>query len=242
MCIAILQRRKIKRKILSNCFDNNPDGAGYMFHDGQELIIKKGFFTFKGFYSNYIDDWNKYKKVSDFILHFRIMTSGLKNSRNCHPHVVQMEKEKVKLAFVHNGIIDIETEYVSSDSIAFAKLLKQLPKNFLNNNAIISLIETRIEKSKLIFMDNKGETTIVNEDLGEWEKGNWFSNTSYSYQTYFKKKAIKELPIYDHCEFCGEALKDWENSLYNHEGYDICYNCYMAFTFDSPRKEVEEYA
>jgi hypothetical protein len=41
------------------------------------------------------------------------------------------------------------------------------------------LIKNFIGYSKLIFMDRKGRSSIINSDKGVWDGGVWYSNTSY---------------------------------------------------------------
>jgi hypothetical protein len=50
MCIAVYKRVGVKMpsdKILETCFENNSDGAGYMFAHGGKVNIKKGFMTLR---------------------------------------------------------------------------------------------------------------------------------------------------------------------------------------------------
>ena len=55
MCIAILKKNghEISKQTLKNCFDSNPDGAGFMFADNGSLFIHKGFMNFDTFYKSY---------------------------------------------------------------------------------------------------------------------------------------------------------------------------------------------
>jgi hypothetical protein len=54
-----------------------------------------------------------------------------------------------------------------------------LPKNFLSNEAILKMMEDYIGTSKIIFITAANEWVILNETLGKWVDGNWFSNESY---------------------------------------------------------------
>ena len=76
MCIAIA--KKIHSKCpsldtLRNCWDSNPDGAGFAFNDAGRVVIKKGFMTWNDFKTA----WLRYSKRYDFdnrgvLIHFRI--------------------------------------------------------------------------------------------------------------------------------------------------------------------------
>lgn len=184
MCIIVYKPkdRILSKNTLENCFMNNNDGAGYMFSENGELIIKKGFFSFNKFYDSYMEDHLK----SNVVLHFRISTQGSVEKKNCHPFYVNNT-----LGFAHNGILGITTPKGSkkSDTNLFnCWILRKLPTDFLTNKAIMLLIEEYIGRDKLAFMDNNGDVTLVNEKAGNWGitgdcEGSWFSNTSYRWKT-----------------------------------------------------------
>mgnify|MGYP003135485084 CR=1 FL=1 len=184
MCIAILKPHKetISKDTLETCFNNNSDGAGYMFAKDNRLQFFKGFFTFEKFYESYkrnvVDNDNPMSAI-----HFRITTHGLSDKSNCHPF-----KINENLGFIHNGVINmVETHKIKSDTSMFNnRVLKHLPKGFIRNQAITSLIEESIGSSKLVFLDNKGNYLISNENLGEWKNNIWFSNDSHEcYVNYY---------------------------------------------------------
>lgn len=181
MCIAIKNTRNtISKKTLRNCWNNNDMGAGILYiNQAGHLSDFKELVSFDNFYKayQYIRSITKHP----VILHFRIATHGKINKENCHPFYVSE-----KLGFVHNGIISIDTPYKEySDTWHFNELLKRLPENFLSNEAIMLLIEEFISWSKLIFMDNKGKVTIVNEKDGQMHKGDWYSNGTYKETNYY---------------------------------------------------------
>ena len=180
MCIAVYKPagKQIFKRILKNCWNFNDDGAGFMWsHDGF-LHYEKGYFSFRSFYRNYRRTENEYPE-SDFVLHFRIATSGGSGVADCHPFWI-----KNGVAMVHNGIFTNWSfaNTKESDTALFCKsVLAKLPKGFLFNKAILELIEQycKQELSKLIIMDGDGTIRIINEKAGIWDKGIWFSNGSY---------------------------------------------------------------
>jgi len=195
MCIAILNNSHspIKKATLKNCFNNNDDGAGYVFSKDNKLQFKKGFFTFKSFWNSYNRDMIENKNPITAI-HFRITTHGKTNADNCHPFQVNK-----KLGFIHNGIIQmVSTDAKRSDTNMFnEKLLKQLPSNFIRNSAIMNLIEESIGQSKLVFLDNEGRYVIANESLGHWVDNVWYSNDSYiKCNTYYGQYSYYGVPAY----------------------------------------------
>ena len=118
MCIAIAKNSGIKcpsLDTLRNCWDSNPNGAGFAFNDAGRVVIKKGFMTWNDFQTA----WLRYSKRYDFdnrgvLIHFRISTHGGTNPQNTHPFPVisdtgMMQKSECvcDYAAIHNGIISL---------------------------------------------------------------------------------------------------------------------------------------
>lgn len=183
MCIAIYKPKDkiIPKDVLETCWNVNDDGAGFMYAENKKLHIKKGYMDFESFYNEYKEHQHK-----NAVIHFRITTHGETNEDNTHPFVVGDN-----LAFVHNGIISAvstadNTKF--SDTYHFNK--KILNKLYMSDNRFIKkqhfkdLIKEYVGYSKLVFMDNKGRVTIINEASGTWDDGVWYSNGSYKRTQY----------------------------------------------------------
>lgn len=176
MCIAIYkpEGKIIPYATLKECYDANPDGAGFMYAEDKKLHIEKGFFSLQSFYEAYVKHQDK-----KAVLHFRIKTHGKIDTTNCHPFAVNSS-----LAFVHNGIISGFGDSDHSDTIGFNHGVLQPLVNKWGNLALFQdpmkdLIESRIGYSKLIFLDRHGNHNILNEAKGIWDDGVWYSNNSY---------------------------------------------------------------
>lgn len=180
MCIAIVKPEgaTITDEQLTNCFENNSDGAGIAFAQDNKLYLIKGIFKKDEFI-------NKVRQVETIaqgamLIHCRISTSGLIDKLNCHPHVINEN-----LVMAHNGILDIDVPKESevSDTVIFIyEYLRNLPEDFIKNEGIMKLIEAVIgNHNKFCFLNNKGEYAIANEKQGEWFKGIWYSNDTYEY-------------------------------------------------------------
>lgn len=193
MCIAIYQPtgKQLVKKTLKTCWDNNPDGAGYMYNTAKgQLVVEKGFMSFKEFWRSYRASLAKNKR-SSFVLHFRIATHGMINPANTHPF-----KVTGNMAFVHNGILSIDVPKGSrmSDTAIFNEvILKKLDEDFLDDEAIMELISGYCGTSKLIFLTNTGKVRIVNETSGTWHQGVWFSNDSYRRDYYAKTVRLSSM-------------------------------------------------
>ena len=227
MCIAILNTKgTISKEILQNCWNNNKDGAGIIYTTlNNELKIFKEMTNFDKFYNEY-KKVRKQNKESNFVIHFRIATSGKIDLNNCHPFKVNKN-----LAFVHNGMIDIEPMNSNvSDTYTFNEaIIKNLGNNFLYNEAIIRLIESYIGYSKLIFLNSFNEATIINEDLGHWNGNNWYSNNSYedkktksNYASIVNNHYDKDFyNTADVCDCCENKGAQWNNDSYMY----LCKKC-----------------
>jgi hypothetical protein len=176
MCIAIYkpQDKILSQATLKECYDSNPDGAGFMYAQNKKLHIEKGFFSYDSFYKAYKEHEHK-----QAVIHFRIKTHGKIDTTNCHPFAVNNA-----IGFVHNGIINGFGDTNHSDTIGFNNAILQPLVHKWGNLAlfqdpIIDLIEGRIGYSKLVFLDRHGNHKIMNEGKGVWDDGVWYSNNSY---------------------------------------------------------------
>ena len=178
MCLLIASKagHAVSKDKLETAFDSNRDGVGYAFTTGEKIITKK-FRKFRKFYRQYELDFRTYKN-SSFLIHFRLSTHGTDEGlTNVHPF-----KINDGLVFAHNGVINnAPKDKILSDTQTFNNtILKKLPTDFLSHKHYTELISNYISHSKLAFLDVKGQISIINESLGHWKGGTWFSNDSYS--------------------------------------------------------------
>lgn len=192
MCVIVHKKPNIiiQKKILRECWNKNPHGAGMMWADNGKLYTEKGFMTFDLLWERLSHkDFDPNKK--ELLIHFRFATSGLKTGDLCHPFVVNPN-----LAFMHNGILHNEEmedfHGIKSDTqLLCYKILKQLPTNFLNNHGIRLLINHYLEGSTVVFMDAKGNITKLGSLDDEMETDEyWFSNYFWG-QKLFQKTISK---------------------------------------------------
>ena len=96
MCIIAIKEAGVAMpdlKTLQAMWDNNPDGAGYMFPMDGKVHIRKGFMEFNDL-KNDLDDLAKVINIKEtpVIMHFRIGTHGVRrNPANTHPLPCQRE-------------------------------------------------------------------------------------------------------------------------------------------------------
>ena len=201
MCIIIYKTKytKLKKETLKTAFENNPDGAGFMYQsDALEVPkMKKGFFDFNEFYDAYklIADQQRY----NIAIHFRIATHGAVNSLNCHPFIVTNKVEDTisesgvyDSLFMQNGVIksiSVNRKDKYSDTCNFTyKIMSNLKT--LASTKIKDVVEAIEPASKFCLMQ-KGRTPLL---IGNFTKENGicFSNESY--------KTVKTLSNYSYVE------------------------------------------
>lgn len=165
-------------EILKKCWDDNDDGAGYMFSTGNELVIRKPFWKFEDLLEQYHKDAAEYGDYSPFVIHFRWATHGQLNVLNTHPHKLCGGK----VGMVHNGIF-ADTPPINSgisDTVYFCRtvLAKRQPSQLIGRR-FKAYLEDMIGANRVVFMDWTGKVSIVNDVMGDWVGEVWFSNLNF---------------------------------------------------------------
>lgn len=194
MCIIVVKphdKPMPSKAILKHCWDNNDDGAGYMFPDGKNVIIKKGFMKFDNFYKSLIFDYAKSGRFTPFVLHFRISTQAGVNEECTHPfplsrEMADLRKTRVKspIAIAHNGVIDLtksgySTTVTYSDTMKFITDYASLiikNKDFYKDEDTLLLLD-RLVGGRLAIMDYEGHIQMIG-DFKE-DDGIFYSNETY---------------------------------------------------------------
>lgn len=182
MCIAIFNKgNALSESTLRTSWQNNPHGAGLLYVDAQTGQLKADKFE-KGEFDKFRNRYYVVKSIKAYknyvVLHFRVSTHGVQTAYNVHPFLNNSQN----LGFVHNGILyDFGGAGAKSDTHNFRdKVVGNLCKDFWFDADTRKYIERLAGYwNKLIFMNNKCQVYIVNEELGHWNGGNWFSNDSY---------------------------------------------------------------
>lgn len=176
MCLAIYKPSNITipDDHLTQGFVRNSDGAGFAYIKGKKIVVSKGHMTSKEFMAAYKDAVAKYKN-SPFLIHFRIRSLGERGQDNTHPFEFQHG------VLIHNGTITgTGAEYNKGDSDT-----KRFAEMFGEHMGYDKLSKMKddfgkcISGSRLVLMYPDKKFLIINEHLGEWEGGAWYSNQSY---------------------------------------------------------------
>ena len=222
MCIIAIKKANVKmisKDIIKTCFDNNPDGAGYMFLQKNKVIIRKGFMTVDALLKSLKTVKNI--DIIPLILHFRIGTHGKNNQQNTHPYPIskhvkalQLLSTTTNLGVVHNGIIDcVYPRAKINDTMEYILTvlypLYRLSPNFYTTDYARQIIEATTY-SKFAFLDSEGVISVV----GEYElfDGIFYSNSNY-----------KKHKIYSSKEWLAKYNANYYDELdkYNNDSYKI---------------------
>lgn len=179
MCVAIVQQAhaRLDRPALLAGWNQNPHGAGMAYVVDGKVRIDKGYMTYDSFLKAYEQAVDRYGSTSAFLIHMRIRTSGDTDKHNTHPFAVKGG------AMIHNGILftptgkHAEGKKKPSDTKVVANTLHNL---LVKEDIILAKpeIERVIGYNKFAFLYDDGEFVIMNEELGDWDRGIWYSNNS----------------------------------------------------------------
>lgn len=177
---------------LKNCWDNNPDMAGFMYAWNDHVYINKGYEKFEDF----MKALNKVReKTGDdipFVMHFRISTQGF-DKACCQPfplsgNMKNLKRLKVEtnIGVAHNGILSLTSdgskEY--SDTMLFVTdYLVNIIRSYdwHKDPRTKKLIENLIDGSRFAILDKKGHCELMGKGWIE-DKGCHYSNSTYSYK------------------------------------------------------------
>lgn len=244
MCIiSILPKGKEKLtdetiNFITNGFDNNADGSGFMYKKNgeNEIYVSKGYFTLDWLLQDIKD--SNLTKEDELVIHHRIGNIGSKNELNTHPFVCSFIEDDIHSVFgkkhnkpclVHNGtltnIYDFRAgHYDKSDTYAFARFIMSNIhlQNLLKYNLQLftKVMEPYINTGKMCFLFP--DTDLVKFGQFIEEDGYFHSNLGYKdgyYRDYggtFKKKEEPKpakLPHQATFPTATEYLKDYTMSI-----------------------------
>jgi len=180
MCVIIHKPKNVDvlQETLTKCWNANPHGVGIMYASNGFLKVIKGMMTLNDFLQAYKEHKLMEKEV---VIHFRLASAGEISPELTHPFWVFDDGEKEHdLAFVHNGhMFEYDVGGLKqSDTLVFRnEILSKLPHDFLHNDAIVELLDSYLDGSIMVFMDNLSNVNILgNTDCGVTLDGSWYSN------------------------------------------------------------------
>lgn len=194
MCIIVVKPRNktIKEETFKNCFDNNPDGCGFMYVKKGMVYGKKGIMSYKEF----LREQKRIPKDVNVVYHFRISTHGGVVPQLTHPFPLASSFEKMhklewwnEYGVVHNGIFtrvkapegESDTEVFISNVLKPLQELSKIKQNSLIDKYYDDIIESAVGTSKLAIMDKTGFVRMYGNGWINGEDGCYYSNSTYSY-------------------------------------------------------------
>lgn len=249
MCILVIKRgdgEPISDERLKIMYDNNDDSCGFSYINTDSMGIKRlkvhKYMDFDPFLAK-LRRCESIAPDSNFLLHFRIATSGELSTYNQHPFKVNS-----KMVMGHNGIISSARKDPAgkrNDTRMFLDdTIKKLPEDWMEYEAILDMIEDYIGYSKLAFLNEDGSYLILNQEKGHWSEGSWYSNNSYKKSKKWVPPSSKKTVLLEnkitytsevHCDGCGCSSSIWKLKAYDLfsfiEGY--CGDCERRFLADN---------
>ena len=196
MCVIAYKAADVafpSKSILKNCFNNNPDGGGFMFAVNNRVHIVKGLMSFSAFYSALKQARTTYGDSIPYVLHFRISTQAGTRPDCTHPyplsanmdHLRKLEN-KCRIGIAHNGIISLTSTGGYYKTITYNDTMKFITdyltliiknKDYYKDKNTLLLIK-RLADSRLAILDDAGHCELIGEG---WtvDNGVYYSNTSY---------------------------------------------------------------
>lgn len=185
MCLLTFMHEGVTADIeqLTCGAENNPDGFGFAVHAGNRIIRGNGL-NFDHVLDSFLKARSQHSGPALF--HSRITTHGATSRDNCHPFQVGRDTLSV---VAHNGMLPINESAGKSDTRIFAETL------FPSWGGVRTLTSKKMRKklskfasgSKLVFLTadpDLDDFYIINEKDGHWDKGVWWSNSSYKWSRY----------------------------------------------------------
>lgn len=196
MCIICIKAAGLEmptNETMEIMWDNNPDGAGFMYAEGGSVHIEKGFMSYEEF-KNAIDELGKTHdlKKLPIIMHFRITTHGGTKPENCHPFPVsenvgmlQRLKSKAEWGLAHNGILNIIPRAGISDTMEYVvsqvAYMKKINHRFAENQNFMQMIANATTGSRIVLMNGDGNIFCTGDWVDDEATGLRYSNTNYKW-------------------------------------------------------------
>lgn len=183
MCLAVLQTKgafdgRMVRKEFFKAFKEHPDGFGLAyFHATQGLIIEKPYYSARDAWAAYRDAQHKAKKDAPMLLHFRWATSGCHDYINTHPHRLETS-DGSSCVLAHNGVLDGGDRHYSDTVQWVETVFWGRSQETLFGADFEAQLDHWIASNRIVLLAGNQEWKILNESLGFWREGTWYSNDS----------------------------------------------------------------
>lgn len=150
---------RINGQHFSAAWGGNKDGAGIAvrYDESGPVTIRKGIMDLRQLHREW---WRVIKlKPFELAIHFRYATHGANGPKNTHPFPL------VHGAFLHNGILRVDSAGKESDTARFARLVRALP-----TASIRELLRSAdiLAGSRVLILDHVRRKNVM---IGDWKPG-----------------------------------------------------------------------
>lgn len=213
---------EIDTRDLELACESNPDGFGFsILKPTGEIITRKSMN-----HGALIDQFLEMREMnpnSHSIFHARIATAGAVALENCHPFNIT----GLNAVIGHNGHLPIQipANDSRSDSRIFAESILPNRISALDSFKGIQKLEKWAGSSKLVILNGDSRLSqpvyFLNESLGHWKNGGWFSNWSYC-DFSSETPNFNQMNWFDFCTNCGGRLED---ESFEFGFCELCFSC-----------------
>lgn len=164
---------------------NNPDGFGWAIHLEDEILIGRSMDATEAIET--FHDARKEYPDTHAMFHARWATHGAENLLNVHPFDVKLNGEQQgQTILAHNGVIPVSIPKGDwrSDTRYFAEeIMPMRAQRIFDRPEKVKRLAKFIGGSKLVVFTTdpqfEADVYIINESMGHWKDGTWWSNDSY---------------------------------------------------------------
>lgn len=157
--------------LLHQSYAANPHGVGLAFSKGKDLRVKKGLLKWKDIEKCL----REVPRQSMAIVHFRLASQGEVNEQNCHPFYLGKNPDGLPAVLAHNGHVSGFGNDKISDTRELTDTVIGPLWRASGIGRIPKLLGALSVTSRFVIL-TPISATILNEELGEWKKGCWYSN------------------------------------------------------------------
>lgn len=231
MCIILTceATRRPDADTIGTCWRVNPDGAGYAYATGSEVVISKGYMGLEDFRFAL----SRVPQDVPLILHFRIGTSGGYGPEVTHPYPVTSDLTSLHaldvecpVAIAHNGILPYASDDSRgiSDTIAYiqrvvSRVARQ--RTVIDNGGLCKSAKARhallrtSKGSRLALIDAAGHLLRLGEGWETVSPGIYASNSGWRYRPRYPS-------LYGRFGYTYEDSYELPDYCYGCDAYDYC--------------------
>lgn len=228
---------------LKECFNNNPNGAGFMYINNGKVEGHKGFMDF-GSFKKAIKKVKATGYNGALVMHFRITTHGGTKPENTHPFPLTTRDAKLRdlhwksdVGIAHNGTIPLT--YSAKDMSDTMEFIRDYATRLIHNSVYYrdpftcNMLE-ELANSRLCILSDDGHVELLGTGWNEHD-GCWYSNTSWKPYVYKYSSVKKSTPDY----YDWGWYKDEETEA--DKDYYEDYESYCDSYIDEVGKEIAEF-